>query len=74
MVGGDPLHQLFLQRDALEKALHGISPMTPRIRPGELGEDAVLTGAIATGLRAAQDIVFERRGDNLVTQRSGVNV
>ena len=60
--------------EPLEKALHEISPMTPRICPGELGENAVLTGAIATGLRAAQDIVFERRGENLVTQRSGVNV
>src|SRR5205823_1793584 len=40
----------------------------------ERGVDAVLTGAIATGLRAAQDIVFERRGENAVTQRSDVNV
>ncbi|MBB5893823.1 putative NBD/HSP70 family sugar kinase [Kutzneria kofuensis] len=60
--------------EPLEKAMHEISPLSPRIAPGELGEDAVLTGAIATGLRAAQDIVFERRGENLVTQRSGVNV
>jgi predicted NBD/HSP70 family sugar kinase len=60
--------------EPLEKALHAISPMTPRICPGELGENAVLTGAIATGLRAAQDIVFERRGENLVTQRNSVNV
>jgi predicted NBD/HSP70 family sugar kinase len=60
--------------DPLEKAMREISPLSPRIAPGELGEDAVLTGAIATALRAAQDIVFERRGENLVTQRSGVNV
>jgi predicted NBD/HSP70 family sugar kinase len=60
--------------DPLEKAMREISPLSPRIAPGELGEDAVLTGAIATALRAAQDIVFERRGENMVTQRSGVNV
>jgi hypothetical protein len=28
---------------------------------GELGEDAVLTGAISVGLRAAQGMVFDRR-------------
>ena len=60
--------------DPLSKAMREISPLSPRIAPGELGEDAVLTGAIATALRAAQDIVFERRGENMVTQRSGVNV
>ena len=59
--------------EPLERALHGISPMRPRIAAGELAEDAVLTGAIATALRTAQDIVFDRRGENLVTQRSELN-
>ncbi|GAA0599467.1 ROK family protein [Kutzneria viridogrisea] len=54
----------------MEQALRRIGPLFPRIVPGELGEDAVLTGAIATALRAAQEIVFDRRGGQAVTQRS----
>lgn len=56
--------------EPMERALRRITPLVPRIVAGELGEDAVLTGAIATALRAAQDIVFDRRGETPITQRN----
>jgi hypothetical protein len=46
----------------LEQALSRTIPTAPRIVAGELGEAAVLTGAIATALDTARDLVFERRG------------
>ena len=45
-----------------EKALNRTIPTAPPIVTGELGEAAVLTGAIATALETARDLVFERRG------------
>ncbi|WP_394837164.1 ROK family protein [Pendulispora rubella] len=47
----------------MDKALRGLTPLVPRIVASELGEDAVLTGAISIGLRSAEDIVFDRRND-----------
>ncbi|SFJ15669.1 MULTISPECIES: ROK family transcriptional regulator [Amycolatopsis] len=49
----------------LERALAHATPLRPTIVPGELGEEAALTGAIATALRTARDVVFERRGQAL---------
>jgi predicted NBD/HSP70 family sugar kinase len=46
----------------LEQALSRTIPAAPRIVKGELGETAVLTGAIATALDTARHLVFERRG------------
>ncbi|GAA1970579.1 ROK family transcriptional regulator [Amycolatopsis minnesotensis] len=46
----------------LERAMGRVTPMRPKIVPGELGEEAALTGAIATALRTARDVVFDRRG------------
>ena len=37
-------------------------PVVPDIVAGQLGEDAVLAGAIATALGTARDLVFDRRG------------
>ncbi|MEE1788454.1 ROK family protein [Streptomyces sp. SP17BM10] len=45
----------------LEEALHGRSPMRPRLEATRLGQDAVLLGAVATALEAARPEVFERR-------------
>ena len=36
-------------------------PRVPDIVGGELGDDAVLVGAIATAMDTAWDLVFERR-------------
>jgi predicted NBD/HSP70 family sugar kinase len=46
----------------LEGALAHTTPLRPKIVPGELGEEAALTGAIATALCTARDVVFQRRG------------
>jgi predicted NBD/HSP70 family sugar kinase len=51
-----------LLQPPLEKALNRTIPVAPPIVSGELGEAAVLTGAIATALDTARDLVFERRG------------
>jgi predicted NBD/HSP70 family sugar kinase len=51
-----------LLQPPLEKALNRTIPTAPPIVTGELGEAAVLTGAIATALDTARDLVFERRG------------
>ncbi|WP_158894813.1 ROK family transcriptional regulator [Amycolatopsis anabasis] len=51
-----------LLSEPLERALAKASPWRPRIVPGELGEEAALTGAIATALHTARDVVFHRRG------------
>ncbi|MFB9904926.1 ROK family transcriptional regulator [Allokutzneria oryzae] len=46
--------------EPLQRALHGFTPLVPSIVEGELGEDAVLSGAIAVGLSKAQQLVFDR--------------
>ncbi|MFD8491684.1 ROK family protein [Amycolatopsis sp. NPDC059657] len=50
-----------LLREPMDRALHTFTPLVPTIVQGELGDDAVVAGAIAVGLRAAEEIVFERR-------------
>jgi predicted NBD/HSP70 family sugar kinase len=47
--------------DPMTRALAHATPLRPKIVPSELGEEAALTGAIAIALRAARDIVFDRR-------------
>ena len=47
--------------EPIDRALHAFTPLVPKVVQGELGEDAVLAGAISVGLRAAQGLVFERR-------------
>nr|WP_309113609.1 ROK family protein [Saccharothrix sp.] len=46
----------------LAEALGRLTPLAPRIAAGELGDGAVLSGAVAMGLAAARDLVFDRRG------------
>ena len=44
----------------IDAALRSLSPFGPRLVVSELGEEAVLTGAVATALAAAQDRLFSR--------------
>ena len=44
----------------LERELAQLSPFRPRIAVGELGDEAVLHGAVATALGAAQEQLFTR--------------
>jgi predicted NBD/HSP70 family sugar kinase len=44
----------------VEREVAQLSPFRPRIAVGELGDEAVLHGAVATALRAAQEQLFTR--------------
>lgn len=50
-----------LLADPMRRKLAEISPVVPDIVGGELGDDAVLVGAIATAMDTAWDLVFDRR-------------
>jgi predicted NBD/HSP70 family sugar kinase len=45
--------------EPLERELRVLSPLRPRLAASALGEDAVLQGAVATALGAAQDWLFD---------------
>jgi predicted NBD/HSP70 family sugar kinase len=49
-----------LLQEPMERLLGRTIPLVPRIVATKLGADAVLAGAIATALRTAQDVVFDR--------------
>ena len=55
--GGIGRHLDLLERPA-RAALGQLTPMTPKLAVGELGADAVVRGALATGVRRAREIVF----------------
>jgi predicted NBD/HSP70 family sugar kinase len=50
-----------LLTEPIRRELAETIPVVPDIVGGELGEDAVLAGAIATAMESAWDLVFERR-------------
>jgi predicted NBD/HSP70 family sugar kinase len=45
--------------EPVERELRALSPLRPRLAASALGEDAVLQGAVATSLAAAQDWLFD---------------
>lgn len=51
-----------LLAEPMRRALGSMTPVVPEIVAGQLGEDAVLAGAIATALGTARELVFDRRG------------
>ncbi|ONI85418.1 sugar kinase [Actinosynnema sp. ALI-1.44] len=60
VLGGGIGSNTDLLADPLEEALRGTTPLRPKIVAGELGETAVLSGAIAMGLGSAREVVFDR--------------
>jgi predicted NBD/HSP70 family sugar kinase len=46
---------------AVERHLREVSPFRPELAVSQLGEDAVLLGAVATSLGAAQNLLFDRQ-------------
>lgn len=60
VLGGGVGTNTDLLAEPLRRNLARITPHAPPVVAGELGERAVLTGAVATGLRTAQDVVFDR--------------
>ena len=63
-------------RAGAPRAAHAVSPFTPRLAVSELGEEAVLDGAVATALATAQDRLFSRHQDfeRLRARRSAARV
>jgi len=61
VLGGGVGKNTDLLAGPLARALAAATPLRPEIVPGELGEEAALTGAIATALRTAREVVFDRR-------------
>ncbi len=49
---------LDLLRPSIERQLHALSPLAPRVERSELGPDAALLGALATALDRARSSVF----------------
>lgn len=62
VLGGGIGSNTDLLQEPMEAALRRMTPLVPRIVAGELGDGAVLSGAIAIGLRSARELVFDRRG------------
>ncbi|MCE6997931.1 ROK family protein [Saccharothrix sp. S26] len=62
VLGGGIGSNTDLLLEPLEAALRRMTPLVPRIVAGELGDGAVLSGAIEIGLRSARELVFDRRG------------
>ncbi|MFC0109548.1 ROK family transcriptional regulator [Kibdelosporangium aridum] len=60
VLGGGIGSNTDLLAEPLEQALRSTTPLRPRIVTGELGETAVLSGAIAMGLGSAREVVFDR--------------
>jgi len=60
VLGGGIGSNTDLMAEPLEAALRATTPLRPKIVAGELGDAAVLTGAISVGLGAAREVVFDR--------------
>ena len=50
-----------LLRPRIEASLRQLTPLETRVEDSELGQDAIVLGAIATALGTAREIVFEAR-------------
>ncbi|MFC1442735.1 ROK family transcriptional regulator [Streptacidiphilus sp. N1-10] len=59
VLGGGVGHSADLLLQTVQDTLHLLTPLRPRVAPSELGDDAVLLGAITTALRSARPKVFE---------------
>jgi predicted NBD/HSP70 family sugar kinase len=59
ILGGGVGGNADLLLEPVERELRALSPLRPRLAVSALGEDAVLQGAVATALAAAQDWLFD---------------
>ena len=60
VLGGGVGHGADLMLDPVREALHRTTPLRPILAASELGDDAVLLGALTTALRVARPQVFDR--------------
>ncbi len=63
ILGGGIARSGDLLLEPIESELRALSPFGPRLAVSDLGEQAVLDGAVATALAAAQDQLFSRTGN-----------
>jgi predicted NBD/HSP70 family sugar kinase len=61
LLGGGVGSNIDLLRPPLERRLAELTPLGPRVAEGQLGQDAIVLGAVASALDTARDLVFERR-------------
>jgi predicted NBD/HSP70 family sugar kinase len=61
VVSGGLGMSLEVMRPAIEATVRRLSPLTPEIAEGELGDAAIVLGAVATALQPARERVFELR-------------
>jgi predicted NBD/HSP70 family sugar kinase len=61
LLGGGVGSNIDLLRPPLERRLADLTPLGPRVAEGELGQDAIVLGAVASALDTARDLVFEQR-------------
>ncbi|KJK36646.1 ROK family transcriptional regulator [Lentzea aerocolonigenes] len=59
VLGGGVGSNVDLLLPPMEASLRTMTPLAPRVVAGSLGDGAVLSGAIAMGLEAARELVFE---------------
>ncbi len=71
LLGGGVGSNIDLLRPPLERRLAELTPLGPRVAEGQLGQDAIVLGAVASALDTARDLVFEERagGDAPVPTR-----
>lgn len=71
LLGGGVGSNIDLLRPPLERRLAELTPLGPRIAEGQLGQDAIVLGAVASALDTARDLVFAQRagGDAPVPER-----
>jgi predicted NBD/HSP70 family sugar kinase len=61
LLGGGVGSNIDLLRPPLERRLVELTPLGPRVAEGQLGQDAIVLGAVASALDVARDLVFEQR-------------
>jgi predicted NBD/HSP70 family sugar kinase len=61
LLGGGIGSNIDLLRPPLERRLAELTPLAPPVAEGELGQDAIVLGAVASALDRARDLVFEER-------------
>jgi predicted NBD/HSP70 family sugar kinase len=61
LLGGGVGSNIDLLRPPLERRLAELTPLGPQVAEGQLGQDAIVLGAVASALDTARDLVFEQR-------------
>jgi predicted NBD/HSP70 family sugar kinase len=71
LLGGGVGSNIDLLRPPLERRLAELTPLGPRVAEGQLGQDAIVLGAVASALDTARDVVFEQRAGGDVAAAAG---